>query len=323
MEDVAWRRKLGNAAGWVLVFLVANIAARGTYAAQSWPRLAALALEVLWFTTYIGLAGATWSLTAPHPGSRVHWLGWTLRFVVLLPLAAIPALARVVSVPDLDAANMALGALQSLAGLAYVAHLFAAAGQRRRSREALGLGVLSFVFGSGFAVSHSAQWASFSALWLIWGFALLRRLRRMLLVDQHYWWFDNGSKSPGEWVALLVHKDKHAEVLCVDETLGWFDSEDEAAKWLEDNSYVPAERAVRERLVGEAPPDVLKARIPKRVPAGRAAAASPEPRMRVASDASDGTADKAANDDLAESADLDEREPSRSIAVHGQHDPRT
>jgi len=144
----------------------------------------------------------------------------------------------------------------------------------------------------------------------------------MLLVDSADWWFDTEMEGPGEWVALLLHRDKHAEVLCVDETLGWFDSEGEATEWLEDNGYVAPKRALRERLVSDVPPDLSKS---KRSLKRARAAASPDARVRVAASAPDGTPDDTASeatDPIDSHASPGDAEPARALAVHDPHDPR-
>ncbi len=165
-------------------------------------------------------------------------------------------------------------------------------------------------------------WRIVGVLALLVTAAFFDGLRRSFLVVRHHWWFDSEMEPPGEWVALLVHRDKHAEVLCADETLGWFVSKAEATEWLEDNGYVPAERAIEERLVSEVPPDVLKPRARKKL---RSASMSPQPRVRVAPEPSGGAAHEAADaasDEMDDNAPPDEPEQPRAVAVHDPRDPR-
>jgi hypothetical protein len=142
-------------------------------------------------------------------------------------------------------------------------------------------------------------------------------LSRFLLVRGHAWWFDKAAQAPGAWVSLLVRRNRRADVIAVDRRLGRFPSEEDAAEWLEDNGYVPAERALAEHLVDSVPPDVLPAARRHR----QLRVAQSEPGVRVKAHTSGEAvtnADDDAVDELAESSvsdSLDTPEPTRALAV--------
>ncbi len=148
---------------------------------------------------------------------------------------------------------------------------------------------------------------------IVAGAAGFSELRYWLRPAAQQWWLDKQTRTAGEWVSLLVFRDK-AEVLRTDEKLA-FESEQKAVEWLEKNGYLPAERAIEDGLASDVPPD----------PTTQA------PRMRVASDASEREAHEAAEaatgdgDELDQDAGVDTDDadsPRRAAAGEDPHDPR-
>ncbi len=325
VAELQWRNRVANSARRAASLLLSNYALLLLRAVLPPQRLEAL-LGVLWLATGAGLAATTWTLTARRPHSRVHWLAWVIRAAVLayLGVGGLTVLGLGIHIVAVVCIGLVAAGFAGHVGLALQAMGDPAAAQDSRRRVLL-IFLVGVMWVSIIASIRSGPWA-----WMMVGFVAaggaeraLRDLRRALRIRHHHWWFDSEMEPPGEWVALLVHRDKHAEVLCLDETLGRFGSEDEATEWLEANGYVPAERAVEERLVAEAPPDVLKVRARNKL---RAASTSPQPRVRVAPEASDDTAHEAADgagDEMDDNAPPDEPEPPRAVAVDDPHDPRT
>ncbi len=325
LEELAWRRRVARGAGWVEILLASNFAVLVLAGLIALSTLDVVLLAVVWSATALGIAFGIWAVTAPRPGYRSDRLGWLLRASVLacLGVAVLVELGL-----GLGFVSFICSALVVVASTAYFAGLLELAGATGHARWAR-VTIAPLVVLAG--VLHLAAWwlrwfPTFAVPYLCLVYAIDPRshVRRAMGVDYHHWWFDSEMEPPGEWVSLLVHRDKHAEVLCADETLGWFVSKAEATEWLEDNGYVPAERAIEERLVSEVPPDVLRPRARKKL---RSASMSPQPRVRVASEPSDDTADEAADgasDEINENAPLDEPEPhQRAVAVDDPHDPRT
>lgn len=260
LEELEWRQRVGKAALWAeelgvggaLVLLVTILL----------PARFAMQATVAWLVMGGALVVATWMYTVPRPHSVVGWRPWLLRVGVSLCLGVtgLPLLGV-----HLVASSYTLGALLLVAGLAYMWPFRRT--PRRRSRREVRVTVLCMV-----ALAATLQILGPKIDFL--GFCVVLAaslcawaLRDELLPVRLRWWFDSEAKPPGEWVALLVYRDERAQVLFIDDRPGWIAPE--ALLALEDNGYVPAERALAEHLVDRVPPDVLSvARRSQRVRAG-------------------------------------------------------
>ncbi len=299
LAELEWRRRVGTASLWAELLVAGEVVA---LLETGWlPARFTFGGAMAWFVLGVALAIATWLYTAPRPRSAVGWRGWLLRASVPAFVAAMGSLLLGM---HLERTGFTLGVL--LLGAAFTYSLPFRRPQRRR-------------LGFGKAMLYVAAFTMFGMLtppiepdWRAYGLALILGaagapwdLRRTLLPVDREWWFDNQTGTPGEWVALLVYRDEYAQVVFIDERPGWFVSKDEAKGWLEDDGYLPAERALAEQLVDNVPPDVLPvARRRKRVRVQKS-----EPRVRVAADAD--TAEEALHEHA-----LDETEPARAVAVH-------
>jgi hypothetical protein len=316
IDELGWRRRVAHGARWAEMLLVANVAllvATGLISPWVTPFVA-----VAWLVVGLGLVLSAWMLTRPAPGHPVEWGAWLLRGSVVAYVAVVGPLQ---SGMGSHLVSLIVGELVLCAGMNHLARLFRAIQEDRYARwTRLSMVPMVLVV----AAIHSTTLGRttpvsllLSAYCLLWGTRLLSRLQNALRVDHGAWYLDTGMEPPGEWVALLLHGNKQAEVLCMDETLGWFASKGEATQWLEDNGYVPAERALAERLVDSVPPDILPmARRSKRLRVEQSA-----PRVRVDADTSDETAGHAhtgAADELDENAmadGLDTAEPMHTLTV--------
>lgn len=321
LRELEWRRRVLRAARWALVLIFGEMA----LLVATWllPARFAVAGAAAYWVMGAGIFVAIWKQTARRPGAGIGWRSWLLRGSVLGGLAVVglrrlglgsepatlvcPLLVVVVSVvwgkPFVRPPRLSRGywATQTLSLVfLFLMHPLL---DRLHPPQPLLLGLLVLFC---MAVAPSA-------------------VRRVLLAYRYAWWLDTEARPPGEWLLVLAYRDQQAELLRVDGTPGWFRSEAGATAWLEENAYVPAERAIRERLVNQAPPDLRgvvawRARV--------AAATSPEPRVPVASDVFDGDVDEAADaaiDELDEHAfpdSVDEAVPRRLVATDQAHDPR-
>ncbi len=314
LVDLKWRQRVAVGAGWAEILLVTNIVLLISTGLLS-VGFGILALTA-WLVACVGALLAVCLVTVPRPGRGVGGRGWLLRasFTAYLVILSLLQLGL-----PLDLASYVSGAVLVLAAFAFAGRFATWRGQARRGWPRSWIELLSLLLLALLEplirLPDVGRWRDVALPVLtlaVFALALVRAA--MLAVDQQ-WWFDTEMESPGEWVALLVHRDKQVEVLCVDQTLGWFTSEDDATEWLDDNGYIPAERALAERLVDSVPPNVLPvARRRKRL-----GVAQSEPRVRVEADVSDQAADKArpgAIDEPDETAavdGLDTPEPPRTL----------
>ena len=98
-------------------------------------------------------------------------------------------------------------------------------------------------------------------------------------------------------------------------------SRQRAMGWLSNQGYLPAERALAERLVDRVPADtvpLLKPRKPPQPRKNKQRVRDDEPRVRVAAEAEAIDREADAMDEPA----LDDAEPPRAVTVHDPRDPR-
>lgn len=257
LEQLAWRRSVGRGAAWLAAALMLYPVALAICRKS----LPALVLATLVFVAAVGLA--IWLLTAARPGARIGLLGWLLRGSTAAALV-IDVLVLSGLVPALTVFIPVLHIVIVIAALVYVAGVFEAFGLSRLAKEvklllvAAPLLFLGLVIGSQVFALLVASSVGVIA-WSIWAFSLLWRLRRITLVVSHQWWFDDAAAVPGQWVSLLVHRDRHAEVISVEGSIARFAAENEAVAWLEESGYVRGQLAVDQRLAHAAPPELLAA----------------------------------------------------------------
>lgn len=309
LGELAWRRRMLRSAGWAAGLLAGEMAL--LVAIPFLPLHLALVGLAAWCVLGAGAAVATWRLTAPEPRSGVDWRGWLLRAAVpaylgLTGLILLGAQLHLASYVAHSVLLVAATAAQSVTGLLLFVATLAHARRFDRAqwfwsgplRDFLSWTLVSF---PAFVLMDALPLRLWIGLTML-GMATVEfyALRRAsLLVDQK-WWFDNQTGTPGEWVALLVYRDGTAELRWTEERPGWFASEIAATWWLQQQGYLPAERALAEHLVSAVPPDTVPtARRPKRPRVAQSA-----PRVRVAADT-----------DPVDEAALDEVEPRRAAAV--------
>lgn len=252
-EEIAWRRRVGVGARWLAGCL--NLAVielpQATGSDLDWFRAVVFLVVIPW----------TWMMTTPRPGRRRDGLAWLLLASVTGgAILSVLVLAGVTG--PVPAAVVAFIALAS--GLEFLARLLLGIGRRRHAAYARLLIVpgAALTVASQLPLSSTAGTVVFvlGVVCAFAAYALVEVFAKHAKVITHSWWLDDGAASPGEWVSLLVHRDKHAEVISVDGQLASFKSKDDAEDWLEQHGYVRGHAAVERRLVAAQPPDVLPAK---------------------------------------------------------------
>ncbi len=322
LAELAWRRRVARRARWAVLLAVAEMV---LLVASYWlPAHFALAGAKAWLVLSAALVVATWLYTAPRPRSAVGWRVWLLR-------VSVPAYLGVMALrmfgTHLAMASYALGALLVVASVAYARPL-------RRPVPFDARGYLIGAVISGFAYGVVLVFRPYllrglllegitpGLLFLVFAAGPAWATRNAVLPVEHEWWFDNQTQPPGEWVALFVHCDGQAEVPWDDDRPRWFSSKEQAVWWLSNQGYLPAERALAERLVDRVPTDtvpLLKPRKPPRPRKDKQRVRDVEPRVRVAAEAE--AIDREA--DAIEEPALDDADPPRAVVIHDPDDPRT
>lgn len=88
--------------------------------------------------------------------------------------------------------------------------------------------------------------------WL-WGFALMLRMRSMLLVRGQEWWLDVEALPRVEWTSYARLGDGRVEVAGPRGGACWFDGYADAMFWLTKNGLCPQDQALAQGLVASAP----------------------------------------------------------------------
>jgi hypothetical protein len=256
--DVAWRRRVGQAALWSAMSVAAWVLSAALVAASVTPALIAIEL-----TAAVATAAGVWMLASVPSGTRHDWRAWAARATV--SATALACLACWRWGVGLQALRVIAQTLLAVAGLFAAARLFNTAKRRPRAAEALTLALCWIIVGvlectpvTATVAAWLSPWFALDTVFLLW------RLHNVMQVVDHAWWFDAAGDAPGEWVALLVHSNERAEALSVDGPFAHFASRDEGAEWLEHNGYVPAERAVAQELVSRVPAELVAPRGARR-----------------------------------------------------------
>lgn len=259
LREIAWRRRVGWGAGWLVVFLVLGRTLWFVCAILRAPHAVLAAADLL---GQLAVLAATWMLTAPRPDERAGRLAWALRASVVVT-AVVVTLFRFW--PVLRPLLIGSGVAVDVTGLLYVARLFGVFDKPRAATQARVLAALGPPLRLAIDILVANKLArSIIGLpflvWFVWVFVLLLRLRRAARVVTHSWWLDDAAAAPRQWVSVLVLKDKHVEVISVDGGLGAFGSESEANAWLEAHGYVRSQNALDKGLVPVLPPALLPAK---------------------------------------------------------------
>ncbi len=315
LEELEWRRRVARSARWAELLALAGLL---LLLAGRW---LAARFALAWLVMGAALVVITWMYTAARQRSAVGWRGWLLRASVALGLGvtALPLLGG-----HLGDAGHVLGLLL-LGGVIPYLSSFRKVRERWSSRQWVLFGASLLMLLKIIEYLESPPqpaWRILCFCVVMAAYAGASSLRRALLPVEVRWWLDNQAGAPGEWVPLLVYRAGPAEVVWNDRRPGWFQSRQRAMGWLSQRGYLPAERAVAERLVDRIPPDSLPRVKPRKSPRSRKdkqRVRDDEPRVRVAAEAEavDGKAD-----DIEERA-LDDAKPPRAVALHDPEDPRT
>ncbi len=322
LAELEWRRRVARSARWAAVLGAGGIL---LVLAGYWlPARFALAGAMAWLVVGAVLLVATWMYTAPRPRSAVGWRGWLLRASVAfgLGVTGLPLLGI-----HLGAAGFILGVLLVGATVPYIASFRKVRKVRVQwsRRQWLLYGAFLFVLTAitDYLVDPALQpaWRFLAVLVAgaaAWG---AEPLRRTLLPMEHDWWFNNGTGTPGEWIVVFVYDDGLTELRWVNGNKSWFRFKSDAERWLGYYGYLPAERALAERLVDRVPTDtvpLLKPRKPARPRKDKHRVRDDEPRVRVAAEAE--AIDREA--EAIEEPALDDAEPPRAVTVRDPDDPR-
>ncbi len=355
LAELAWRRRVARSARWATLLALAGIP---VLAVTHW-LLARFVLAgvVVWCMVGAALVVATWMLTARRPGGHVGFEGWLVRGSALVSLALggllLESAGRVAGVLAAVPLKIATYVAATLHLAPNVARLLGSALGFAWDMSPLGISLLLSTLPALYFFTRFGKWPGdgghrepgstawsfvvatvFGALcfelppiFMLGGISLLLtayafdELRHKVLPAEQQWWFDNQAGAPGEWVPLLVYRAGPAEVVWNDRRPGWFHSRQRAMGWLSQRGYLPAERALAERLVDRVPTDTVPLLKPRRPPQPR----KNKKRVRVAPEPSDGAAHEAADaasDEMDDNAPPDEPERPRVVAVHDPRDPR-
>jgi len=88
---------------------------------------------------------------------------------------------------------------------------------------------------------------------LLWGFALMFRVRRMLRVELQEWWLDLGALPRVEWTSYSHLGDGRIELIGASGGACWFDDYSAAVFWLTKSGFCPEEQALKQGLVDRTP----------------------------------------------------------------------
>lgn len=321
-RDMAWRRTAGGGALWFGILLALQAGLTAASAPTPWT------VTCVGTALWIGLSVTAWMATTPTAPRRAGLLSWTLR-ATAAGAGTLFVVSRYTSTPHW--AVLASVLLVDAVALAWAVRGLRQAEIPLRARDPLllALMVVASVGADGwrFGDLHLVVAAAFQ----LWLWLLFARLSQTIRVRERQWWFDNETEAPGNWVSLLVRRDGCAEVTGPDEDPRRFSSEQQATAWLEDNSYMPAERALEDGLVNAVPDPAMKARSRKRIRAEQAPTSSQGSRVRVAPDASDHELPEASDatidqtDELDEDAavnTVDEAAPRRAATAEDPRNPR-
>lgn len=88
--------------------------------------------------------------------------------------------------------------------------------------------------------------------WL-WGFALMLRMRKLLLVRGQEWWLDTEALPRVEWTSYARLGDGRVEIAGPRGGACWFDGYADAMFWLNKNGLCSQEQALAQGLVARAP----------------------------------------------------------------------
>lgn len=152
-------------------------------------------------------------------------------------------------------------------GLLYLAarlHSFGVSQQARKLITLMGVGVGSILLTFAallvympltviFAIVSAAMYC-FS---LIWGYALMFGVRRVLRVEVQEWWLDVGALPSVQWISYAHLGDGRIELVGATGGTCWFDDYSAAMFWLKESGFCSEEQAVKQGLVDRTPAPLL------------------------------------------------------------------
>lgn len=327
LAELRWRRSVMRRARWATLLALGGIPA---LVVSHWLLVHYVRVGVVvWSIAGVALAVATWMLTARRPGGHVGFSGWLVRGSTLVSVALAGVLLESAGYVRGALAGVPLKIPSDLAGtlplgvgllLATPATILVAT-RFRNWRDDLEHGetgaliryLTAAVFFGMLCEQLPPTLRSGGFFLLLTAFCFYGLGRKMLPAEQQ-WWFDNQAGTPGEWAALVVYPRGTAEVLRNGDRPGWFQTRHDAMGWLSQEGYLPADRAIAERLVDRIPPDVLplmEPREPSRWRKNKQRVRGDEPRVRVAAEAD--AVDEEGNE--IEEQPLDEAERPRAARV--------
>ena len=88
---------------------------------------------------------------------------------------------------------------------------------------------------------------------LLWGFALMFGVRRILRVELQEWWLDTGALPRVEWTSYSHLGDGRIELVGVRGGACWFDDYSAAMFWLRQSGFCHEDQALKQGLVDRTP----------------------------------------------------------------------
>lgn len=226
--------------------------------------LVAAAVEAL-------LVVGTWlfTLRCPADNRAARSLGGALRIVATIDgVLAIASSLEVVSVDATEGAHVFFVLVVTPAvGLLYLAarlHSFGMPQQARKLITLMGVGLgsvlltfVAYLVWLPLTVIFVIVGASMYFFSLLWGYALMFGVRRMLKVELQEWWLDVGALPSVQWMSYSHLGDGRIELVGASGGTCWFDDYAAAMFWLNESGFCSEEQALQQGLVDRRPAPLL------------------------------------------------------------------